>query len=125
MRKTKKQLNNELINEVCKMKEELNEQRKIVDFLSVHDKEEIVVGAIEDNNRFGLHYGLKYLYQGKIKELKVSLLFCASKEVVANDEESAILKVEGNSYYRLDKKQNVLVDISDIYKEKKEKGANK
>lgn len=125
MRKTKKQLTNQLINEVCKIKDELNKHRKMVDFLSIYDKEEIVVGTIEDNSHYGMCYGLKYLYNGKIKELEVPILFCARSEVVSNNEESAILKVGEASYYKLDKKQNVLVNITDTYKEKKEKGANK
>lgn len=124
MRKKNKKLT-ELINRVCQIEDKLNEYRKIVDFLSVYGKEEIVVGAIEDNSFFGMHYGLQYLYHGEIKELKVPPLFCVSNEVVSSNEESAILKDDKNSYYKLDKKQNVLVDITDTYKEKKEKGANK
>ena len=104
----------ELCIEVTKNREELKEQRELIDFLLQHDRNDVVLS--KSYNMWSAYLIVSYIYDKTIKKVSISVgyTFFDSK-IIENDKE----KISGyHKYYKITKSNGVSMDITDIYKEK-------
>ena len=107
-----------------KLEQRIKDIESMVEFLSMHDKEDIVVyrGAFQRR-------GIQYIHDGELKTCWLPYKF-SSVKTIRDDGDIALLEimvfsvVETKYMFVLDKKQNVMIDISraymDIKSERKE-----
>ena len=109
----------DLIIKVNELEQKQEGKDKLIDFLSQYNKDEVVFDI--KNNFFCMQSIVNYIYNGKLKEYKLGVYtpLDGGRSVVRNEKSSAILQIGGN-YYKLDKAENTVVDITDIYKPKTE-----
>ena len=109
----------DLIIKVNKLEQKQEGKDKLIDFLSQYNKDEVVFDI--KNNFFCMQSIVNYIYNGKLKEYKLGVYtpLDGGRSVVRNEKSSAILQI-GENYYKLDKAENTVVDITDIYKPKTE-----
>lgn len=113
----------ELCIEVTKNREELKEQRKLIDFLLEHDRNDVDLNKSYD--MWFVNLIVRYIYNKTIKKVSISVGYkFFDSEIIENDKEKIIIKCSDNSlvehsrYYKITKSNGVSMDITDIYKEK-------
>lgn len=107
-----------LVEKVRELKKSQEEKDKLLDFLSQYNKDEVVFDI--KSCFMSMELIVNYVYNGELKEYNFGFYSClVSKRVVSNKNLSAIIEI-GEDYYKLDKAQNIVVDITDIYKPKAE-----
>lgn len=113
----------ELCIEVTKNREELKEQRELIDFLLEHDRNDVVLNKSYD--MWFVNLIVRYIYNKTIKKVSISVGYkFFDSEIIENDKEKIIIKCSDNSlversrYYKITKSNGVSMDITDIYKEK-------
>lgn len=114
---------NELCIEVTKNREELKEQRELIDFLLEHDRNDVVLDKSYD--MWSVYLIVRYIYKKELKTISVNVGYkFFDSEIIENDKEKIIIKcsynsaVEYSKYYKITKSNGVSMDITDIYKEK-------
>ena len=112
----------ELCKEVTQNREELKEQRELIDFLIQHDRNEVVLDKSYD--KWYVYLIVSYIYDKTIKKVSISVGYrFFDQEIIKNDKEKIIIKcsynsvVEYSKYYKITKSNGVSMDITDIYKE--------
>ena len=86
----------------------------LVDFLSKHDKNELV-----QEHRIRKDH-VTYLYNGELRSVELDSSYCLMN-VIKNEKDSAILKLRYLSYtytetfWKLDKRKNIIIDITNEY----------
>lgn len=119
----------ELCIEVTKNREDLKEQRELIDFFLEHDRNDVVLDKSYDMWSGCLI--VSYIYKKTIKKVSVNIgnVFFDS-EIIENDKEKIIIKCLYNNvvkyckYYKITKSNGVAMDITDIYKEEPTTVAN-
>lgn len=113
----------ELCIEVTKNREELKEQRELIDFLLQHDKNDVVLNKSYD--AWSTHLTVSYIYDKTIEKVSIHFAYrFFDPKIIENDKEKIIIKCSYNSvveyykYYKITKSNGVSMDITDIYKEK-------
>lgn len=113
----------ELCIEVTKNREELKEQRELIDFLLQHDRNDVVLDKSYD--KWFDYLIVSYIYDKTIKKVSISVGYrFFDSEIIENDKEKIIIKCSYNSvagypkYYKITKSNGISMDITDIYKEK-------
>ena len=127
-----------LNKKIEKLENELQKQKKVIEFLSVHDRNDVELIVPR-------HYGIRfmgecisagYIYKGDWREIKIGancLVENESKElvwanfdranVIENTEERFVVKVENDEnlfepkYYRVTKQNNEITLVSEYYQE--------
>lgn len=115
----------ELCKEVTKNREELKEQRELIDFLLEHDRNDVVLDWKAE--RFSVYAVIKYIYNNKIRVVSTNLPYEYSDyEVMENTKEKVVIKislytfVQDYKYYKITKKDGIIMDITDIVNKNKE-----
>lgn len=115
----------ELCIEVTKNREELKEQRELIDFLLQHDRNDVVLDWTAE--RFNVYTVIKYIYDNKIKVVSTKLPYeCGGYEVIENTAEKIVIKflfytfVHSHKFYKITKKDGIIMDITDIVDKTKE-----
>lgn len=115
----------ELCIEVTKNREELKEQRELIDFLLQHDRNDVVLDWTAE--RFNVYTVIKYIYDNKIKVVSTKLPYeYNGYEVIENTKEKVVLKisfytfVQSHKFYKITKKDGIIMDITDIVNKTKE-----
>lgn len=104
----------DLLSMVETLSKRQKEQDKLIDFLSQYNKDEVVFDI--KSYYISMQSIVNYIYNGELKEYNFGVYSClVSKRVVSNEKSSAILQI-GETYYKLDKAKNIVIDITDIYK---------
>jgi hypothetical protein len=106
-----------LKDRVKELENKLKAQQEVIDFLSTHDRNDIILEHKSSNIMCSLwieHY-ITYIYNGILKSIEVPCNYCI--EIIENKDTTAIIKFD-KSYYRLYKREEVIVNITDIYKPK-------
>ena len=116
---------NELCIEVTKNREELKEQRELIDFLLEHDRNDVVLDWAAE--RFNVYTVIKYIYDNKIKVVSTKLPYeYNGYEVIENTKEKVVLKIsfytfaQAYKFYKITKKDGIIMDITDIVNKTKE-----
>lgn len=120
---------NELCIEVTKNREELKDQRELIDFLLEHDRNDVALDKSYD--MWSVHLIVRYIYKKELKTTSVNVGYnLFDSDIIENDKEKIIIKCSYNSvvkyskYYKITKSNGVSMDITDIYKEKTPTVAN-
>lgn len=115
----------ELCIEVTKNREELKEQRELIDFLLEHDRNDVVLDCTAEG--FNVCIVIKYIYDNKIKVVSTKVPYeYNGYEVIDNTKEKIVLKissytfVQSHKFYKITKKDGVIMDITDIVNKTKE-----
>ncbi|MEE0968719.1 MAG: hypothetical protein U0M06_05040 [Clostridia bacterium] len=115
----------ELCIEVTKNREELKEQRELIDFLLEHDRNDVVLDWTAE--RFNVYSVIKYIYDNKIKVVSTKLPYeYSGYEVIENTKEKIVLKIllynfaQSYKFYKINKKDGMIMDITDIVNKTKE-----
>lgn len=89
---------------------------RIVEFLSKHDKDDLV-----KDYGYARCGSVLYLYNGELKDCELPYL-CCDFNTIENKKESAIIEINTflglKTIWKLDKSKNVMVDITREYKPK-------
>ena len=83
----------------------------LVDFLSKHDKNELV----QKHGQWNDH--VTYLYNGELRSVELDSSYCGMN-VIKNEKDSAILKLRytyTETFWKLDKRKNIIIDITNEY----------
>lgn len=120
---------NELCKEVTENREELKRQKKLIEFLLEHDRNDVALDKSYD--MWSVYLIVRYIYK---KELKTTSVHVGYKffdsDIIENGKEKIIIKcsynsvVEYSKYYKITKSNGVSMDITDIYKEEPPTVAN-
>ena len=120
---------NELCIEVTKNREELKKQRELIDFLLEHDRNDVVVNRKAEN--YGAYAVIKYIYDNKIKAVSTKLPHeYSGYEVIENTKEKIVLEflfytfAQSYKFYKITKKDGIIMDITDIVNKTKEENGN-
>lgn len=125
----------ELCDEVTKNREELKEQRELIDFLLEHDRKDIIFNIQTDPLYNGIGYCLeaKYIYTNKISVVKITgnillendgdytIAVQNKAEVIENDDEKFVVKVSNkynlfkSIYYKVFKQNGKVADVTEYY----------
>lgn len=110
------------IKELEEKVKELENRNDLIDFLCKHNKDEVILENV------WLEYqwvkALKYIYNCTLETVYVGNAWSYECEIVVNNKTSAILR-DDNKYYKLEKYNAKLTDITDIYEPKKETKSKK
>ena len=119
----------ELCIEVTKNREELKEQRELIDFLLEHDRNDVALDKSYD--MWSVYLIVRYIYKKELKTTSINVGYkFFDSDIIENDKEKIIIKCSNNSvveyskYYKIKKSNGVSMDITDIYKEKPTTVAN-
>lgn len=119
----------ELCKEVTKNREELKEQRDLIDFLLEHDRNDVALDKSHD--MWSVYLIVRYIYKKELKTTSVNVGYkFFDSDIIENDKEKIIIKCSNNSvveyskYYKITKSNGVSMNITDIYKEKPTTVAN-
>lgn len=111
----------ELCKEVTKNREELKEQRALIDFLLEHDRNDVVLDKSYD--MWSVYLIVNYIYKKEIKTVSVNVGYkFFDTEIIENDKEKITIKcfynngIEFSKYYKITKSNGVSMDITDIMK---------
>lgn len=120
---------NELCIEVTENREELKKQRELIDFLLEHDRNDVVVNRKAEN--YSVYVVIKYIYDNKIKAVSTKLSReYSGYEVIENTKEKIVLKflfytfAQSYKFYKITKKDGIIMDITDIVNKTKEENGN-
>ena len=125
----------ELCKEVTKNREELKEQRELIDFLLEHDRKDIIFNIPTNPcyNAIGYCLEAKYIYSNKISVAKITGNICVENdggytiaipnkaEVIENDDEKFVVKVSNKDnlfksiYYKVFKQNGKVADVTEYY----------
>jgi hypothetical protein len=127
-----------LNGKIEKMEKELQNQRKVIEFLSVHDRNDIELFVPNDKGirLLGGYVSAKYIHNGDLKEANICSTYWTENEhkelILANvnkasvidiTEEKFVVKVENienlfePKYYRVTKQNNEITLVSEYYQE--------
>ena len=56
------------------------------------------------------------LYEGELKSIKLETLICRNMEVVYNEENHFVVKVDDDTYYKINKDSGGYVEVTEFYK---------
>ena len=111
----------ELCIEVTKNREELKEQRELIDFLLEHDRNDVALDKSYD--MWSVYLIVRYIYKKELKTTSVNVGYkFFDSDIIENDKEKVIIKcsynsvVEYSKYYKITKSNGVSMDITDIMK---------
>lgn len=126
-----------VLNEkIEKLENELQKQRKVIEFLSVHDRNDIELFLPNDKGirLIGGCILAKYIYKGDLKEAEIACSYWTENEakelvlapankatVIEISEERFVVKVENienlfdPKYYRVTKQNNGITLVSEYY----------
>lgn len=115
----------ELCIEVTKNREELKEQRELIDFLLEHDRNDVVLDKSYD--MWSVYLVVRYIYKKQLKTTSVNVGYkFFDSYIIENDKEKIIIKcsynsvVEYSKYYKITKSNGVSMDITDIMQKTKQ-----
>lgn len=115
----------ELCKEVTENREELKEQRDLIDFLLKHDRNDVVLDR--KNECYSVYTVIKYIYDNKIKVVSTKLPYeDIGHEVIENTKEKIVIKIlfykfaQRYKFYKITKKDGIIMDITDIVDKTKE-----
>ena len=126
---------NELCIQVTKNREELKEQRELIDFLLEHDRKDIIFNIPTNRlyNVMGYCLEAKYIYSNKISVAKITgniwvendggytIAVPNKAEVIENDDEKFVVKVSNKDnlfksiYYKVFKHNGKVADVTEYY----------
>lgn len=128
-----------VLNEkIEKLEKELQNQRKVIEFLSTHDRNdiELIVPRHYGIRFMGECISARYIYKGALQEIKIGASCWVENEskelvwanvnranVIENSEERFVVKVENDEnlfepkYYRVTKRNNEITLVSEYYQE--------
>lgn len=103
----------------------LFEQRKLIDFLLEHDKNDVVIhtvgGIILGCSTYTNDIEVEYISHIEIKRVRISMGFCNKAKVMKNDGEKIVIKTYNKddpkwcSYYRIIKYSGEVADVTEYY----------
>lgn len=125
----------ELCIEVTKNREELKEQRELIDFLLEHDRKDIIFNIPKNPlyNVMGYCLEAKYIYTNKISVAKITgniwvendggynIAVPNKAEVIEDDDEKFVVKVSNKDnlfkpiYYKVFKHNGKVADVTEYY----------
>ncbi len=117
---------NDLCKEVTENREELKRQKELIDFLLEHDRSDVVIDWTS-NGWCVLYTVIKYIYDNKIKVVSTKLPYGYNGyEVIENTKEKIVIKIsfytfaQAYKFYKITKKDGIIMDITDIVNKTKE-----
>ena len=115
----------ELCKEVTENREELKRQKDLIDFLLEHDRNDVVLDWKAES--YSVYTVIKYIYDNKIKVVSTKLPYeYSGYEVIENTKEKIVLKISlytfalAYKFYKITKKDGIIMDITDIVNKTKE-----
>lgn len=103
----------------------LFEQRKLIDFLLEHDKNDVVIhtigGIIWDLSTYTNDIEVEYISHIAIKRVRISMGLCNKAEVIQNECEKIVIKTYNKdnpnifAYYRIIKYSGEVADVTEYY----------
>lgn len=115
----------ELKTKILSLEEGLHKQRiktdkqqEVIDFLAKYGKDYI---KIEYSHwmMFMPHSRTCtaiLLYEGELKSIKLETLICRNMKVVYNEENHFVVKVDDDTYYKINKDSGGYVEVTEFYK---------
>lgn len=95
-----------------------DKQQEIIDFLAKYGKDYIKI----EYSRYMTFLPHSrtctalLLYEGELKSIKLETLICRNMEVVYNEENHFVVKIDENSYYKINKDSGGYVEVTEFYK---------
>lgn len=103
----------------------LFEQRKLIDFLLEHDRNDVVIhnvgGIVWGASTYANDIEVEYISHIAIKRVKISMGLCNEAKVIKNEEEKIVIKTYNKDepkwcfYYRIIKYSGEVADVTEYY----------
>lgn len=126
IRKLKKEI--ELLEKKLDVKSDaIFEQRKLIDFLLEHDRNDVVIhdvgGFWLDGKEYANYITVEYISHIEIKRVNISMGLCDEAKVMENEREKIVIKTYNKDepkcffYYRITKCSGEVADVTEYYQQ--------
>ena len=111
---------NKYQKEIAELNIKIDNLKEILDFLTTHNKDEVVVEDIWNTEAASFNLSLKYLFNGTLSSILLPLDFdryFGKVEIIASDNSAILFSYRlGNniSYFKADKCNKSYVNVTDV-----------